>query len=197
MASHSSILVWRIPWTEEPGQLQSMGSQRVGYTHVCCRTRADKALPELAWFLINFYWLKNLRTLVRNRVIQHHQADIIRKKIIITLKSLPLSNMQTQSTYISLFKVCNTFMRYVLFSHVTDQKLGVLGFVMELAQWQSWDFKQICSISKTIPFTTVPYCISSLQNKHESKVRKLKKIFLNNVWLRLYSHIGSLLKWCK
>ena len=72
-------------------------------------------------------------------------------------------------------------MRYVLFSHVTDQKLGVLGFVMELAQWQSWDFKQICSISKTIPFTTVPYCISMLQNKHESKVRKLKKIFLNNV----------------
>ena len=29
MASHSSILVWRIPWTEEPGGLQSMGSQRI------------------------------------------------------------------------------------------------------------------------------------------------------------------------
>ena len=27
MATHSSILVWRIPWTEEPGRLQSMGSQ--------------------------------------------------------------------------------------------------------------------------------------------------------------------------
>ena len=31
MATHSSILVWRIPWTEEPGGPQSMGSQRVGY----------------------------------------------------------------------------------------------------------------------------------------------------------------------
>ena len=31
MASHSSILVWRIPWTEEPGGLQSMGSQGVGH----------------------------------------------------------------------------------------------------------------------------------------------------------------------
>ena len=31
MASHSSILVWRMPWTEEPGGLQSMGSQRVGH----------------------------------------------------------------------------------------------------------------------------------------------------------------------
>ena len=29
MATHSSILTWRIPWTEAPGGLQSMGSQRV------------------------------------------------------------------------------------------------------------------------------------------------------------------------
>ena len=29
MATHSSILAWRIPWTEEPDRLQSMGSQRV------------------------------------------------------------------------------------------------------------------------------------------------------------------------
>ena len=31
MAPHSSILTWKIPWTEEPVRLQSMGSQRVGY----------------------------------------------------------------------------------------------------------------------------------------------------------------------
>ena len=31
MATHSSILVWRIPWTEEPGELQSKGSQTTGY----------------------------------------------------------------------------------------------------------------------------------------------------------------------
>ena len=31
MATHSSTLAWRIPWTEEPGGLQSMGSQRVGH----------------------------------------------------------------------------------------------------------------------------------------------------------------------
>ena len=31
MATHSSILAWRIPWTEEPGGLQSMVSQRVGH----------------------------------------------------------------------------------------------------------------------------------------------------------------------
>ena len=32
MATHSSILAWRIPWTEEPGRLQSRGSQTVGHT---------------------------------------------------------------------------------------------------------------------------------------------------------------------
>ena len=31
MATHSSILAWKIPWTEEPGRLQSMGSQIVGH----------------------------------------------------------------------------------------------------------------------------------------------------------------------
>ena len=31
MATHSSILAWKIPWTEEPGGLQAMGSQRVGH----------------------------------------------------------------------------------------------------------------------------------------------------------------------
>ena len=31
MAPHCSALAWRIPWTEEPGRLQSLGSHRVGY----------------------------------------------------------------------------------------------------------------------------------------------------------------------
>jgi hypothetical protein len=31
MATHSNILAWRIPWTEEPGRLQFIGSQRVGH----------------------------------------------------------------------------------------------------------------------------------------------------------------------
>ena len=34
LATHSSILAWEIPWTEEPGGLQSTGSQRVGHNRV-------------------------------------------------------------------------------------------------------------------------------------------------------------------
>ena len=35
MATHSSILAWKIAWTEKPGGLQFMESQRVGHKHVC------------------------------------------------------------------------------------------------------------------------------------------------------------------
>ena len=38
MATHSSILAWRILWTVEPGGLQSMGSQRVGHNSARART---------------------------------------------------------------------------------------------------------------------------------------------------------------
>ena len=40
MASHSSILAWKIPWTEEPGGLQSIWSQRVGYNLATEHTHA-------------------------------------------------------------------------------------------------------------------------------------------------------------
>ena len=47
-AAHSSILAWRIPWTEEPGGLQSMGSQRVGHgwatEHACTQMVLQRAL---------------------------------------------------------------------------------------------------------------------------------------------------------
>ena len=47
MAAHSSILAWRIPWTEEPGGLQSTASQRVGHNWVTL----------LTYLLNSSYWL--------------------------------------------------------------------------------------------------------------------------------------------
>ena len=54
MATHSSILAWRIPWIEEPGGLQSMGSQRVRHDwvtkhtpHICCIYNEDFAIVWL------------------------------------------------------------------------------------------------------------------------------------------------------
>ena len=56
MAAHSRVLAWAIPWTEEPGELQSMGSQRVrvfaypwpGPGKVEC----PQTYPELAWVVL-------------------------------------------------------------------------------------------------------------------------------------------------
>ena len=52
MAIHSSILAWKIPWTEEPGELQSMGSQRL--TEHACMTilYCDSSLFLLAESLV-------------------------------------------------------------------------------------------------------------------------------------------------
>ena len=51
VATHSSILAWRIPWTEEPGVLQSMGSQRVGYDWTVLKTIKMKVIrPPMTSF---------------------------------------------------------------------------------------------------------------------------------------------------
>ena len=44
MAIHSSILAWRIPWTEELGGIQSMGSQRVGHNRMTTHSLSIKML---------------------------------------------------------------------------------------------------------------------------------------------------------
>ena len=46
MATHSSILAWRIPWTEEPGGLQSTGSQRVRHDWATSHTSHTLPLPQ-------------------------------------------------------------------------------------------------------------------------------------------------------
>ena len=54
MATRPSILAWRIPWTEEPGGLQSTGSQRIGHEateHACALHSAEA--PMVLAFLSN------------------------------------------------------------------------------------------------------------------------------------------------
>ena len=80
MTAHSNILVWRIPWTEEPGGLQSMGSQRDGHDwHLhfhdslvglnrCVNVKENRSLFQIhfpfmgpKWtltFLLMFHWLE-------------------------------------------------------------------------------------------------------------------------------------------
>ena len=48
MATHSSILAWRIPWTEEPGGLQPIGSQRVRHDWVSTHARTPLHIRDLS-----------------------------------------------------------------------------------------------------------------------------------------------------
>ena len=57
LITHSSILTWRIPWTEEPGRLQSMGSQRVGHnwvTNTFTSLHLQHLLLQLFSLFLNF-----------------------------------------------------------------------------------------------------------------------------------------------
>ena len=56
-ATHSSTLAWRIPWREEPGRLQSIGSQKVGHDFTFTFTLCKRCLVyngDLTWL---FYWI--------------------------------------------------------------------------------------------------------------------------------------------
>ena len=55
VATHSSVPAWETPWTEEPGRLQSMGSQRAGHSlateHTCAHTELKEhwLRTQIAW----------------------------------------------------------------------------------------------------------------------------------------------------
>ena len=54
MATHSGILAWKIPWTEESGGLQSMGSQRVGHDSADTHTHKEESTKGFLYQYKNF-----------------------------------------------------------------------------------------------------------------------------------------------
>ena len=84
MATHSSILAWRIPWTEEPGRLQSTGSQTVGNyggNLACTHTHTHRR----EWGLTEERGAKGCSTWVK--VVMWYKLSIM-KWTFITLQSL-------------------------------------------------------------------------------------------------------------
>ena len=83
MATHSSILAWRIPWTEEPGRLQSIGSQRADHhwsdlacTHslykvLLCLMPRTAAAPTLVVIKAVLWWIMCLSLIVQKWEIQN------------------------------------------------------------------------------------------------------------------------------
>ena len=85
MATHSSFLVWRIPCTEEPGKLQSMGSQRVGHSwvtntflleyHAVCSISGSLCLSSTLFVRCKIressWEADNLHKIIHSRIILH------------------------------------------------------------------------------------------------------------------------------
>ena len=72
VATYSGILAWRIPWTEEPGRLQSMGLQRVRHnwetnthTHAVADVSRKSHTTDLFFFFFSFYFTSSLNEFVR------------------------------------------------------------------------------------------------------------------------------------
>ena len=63
MATHSSTLAWKIPWMEEPGGLQSMGSQRVGH---------DRAISLYSLYVISVCYLYDPLIHMKARIFLNH-----------------------------------------------------------------------------------------------------------------------------
>ena len=68
-ATYSSILAWEIPWTEEPGGLQTMGSQRVGHDLATERQQEDKLHSDLRC------WLSTMELIVEDTTSHSLRGD--------------------------------------------------------------------------------------------------------------------------
>ena len=66
MATYSSVLAWRIPWTEEPGGLQSMRSQRGEHE------LSDSAYTRASRLCISFLFLNVMAAVQHNQALQHN-----------------------------------------------------------------------------------------------------------------------------
>ena len=73
MATHSSVLAWEIPWTEEPGRLQSMGSQRV-------RQKSSTEHARISDMLLPFPRLPGASRAKRQLISRQRGAEMARRQ---------------------------------------------------------------------------------------------------------------------
>ena len=138
MATHSSILAWRISWTEEPGGLRSMGSQKVGHDRV---THILSLLPHIA-HQDNFF-SQSVNTVWEPTVCPGQSETLwhVQKKYLL-LERNPQSN-QKRKTYIKQWEAVigkfpwcllsisfyNTVLPILASSHFSESKC--LSFIKE------------------------------------------------------------------
>ena len=87
MATHSSILAWRIPWTEEPGELQSMGLQRFRQD-LAANTRTHSICYNIVLFVPWFFGPEVCRILALQPGIKP-TPPVLEGKVLTTAREVP------------------------------------------------------------------------------------------------------------
>ena len=96
MATDSSVLAWKVPWTEETGVLQSMGSQRVGHNSETERKCSIESIPRQKNLIIlqthDTHSLKGERgkyssNTVKNDILTRHLKRKAKRNFMLTLHS--------------------------------------------------------------------------------------------------------------
>ena len=99
-ATHSSLLAWRIPWTEEPGGLQSTGSQRV--------VQDWSNWAHVFYFRIDFRWLQEtMKTNFQRQFAQSHTYQIIPALNLVHIELYGISFKKKKGTFLADVKPVN------------------------------------------------------------------------------------------
>ena len=149
MAAHSNILAWRIPWTEEPGRLQSIGSQRVRHDrgHWARIHAGREKTSHLSCCLYFLKFIFNWRTVVlQYRVGFCHTSIWINHRYTYVAPSWPSSPLQPHSTPLGCHKV-PVWAPWVIQQIPT----GYLFYI-----WWCMSFYATVSICPTLSFPSCP-----------------------------------------
>ena len=131
MASHSSTLAWNIPWTEEPGRLQSMGSQRVRHDWV-----TSKRKKRLDWVPKN--WCLQTVVLEKTPESPLDSKDIKSVYLKGDQPEYSLEGLMLKSQYFGyLMQTDNSLEKSLMLGKIEGRgEEGVRGW--EMARWHWW-----------------------------------------------------------
>ena len=121
MATHFSIIAWNIPWTEDPGRLQSMGSQRVGHNWTTntlsweARQESYLIACSLRGTLLGKAWLAACHLVLKFHLLWSQCADWVRQ-------AQPLLLLKHPCRMLSVHHMAGSTTCLILFSHRWEKR---------------------------------------------------------------------------
>ena len=132
MATHSGILAWKIPWTEEPGGLQSMGSPRIGHDWVTNTFPAPGSFPMSLLFALGG---QNIDTSTSASVLPVLIFFMMDRFDLLAVHGPLKSLLQHHSSKASILRHSAFFIVHLSYPYLTTRKTIALTTCTLLAKW--------------------------------------------------------------